>query len=92
MDFAASFEHTANPNLFLEEVLEYLMGYYDPSPILLADLKNILLSGQATDSYWTNAWINYVSDPNNQTNISIVENRLKGLFQKILQLPEFHLH
>lgn len=92
LDFAASFENTEDPNLFLEEILEYLMGYYDPSPILLADLKNILLSGQATDAYWTNAWFNYVADPTNQTNISIVENRLKGLFQKILQLPEFHLH
>ncbi|MEM9932817.1 MAG: DUF1800 family protein [Bacteroidota bacterium] len=92
LEFAATFEHTAYPNLFVEEVLEFLLGYYDPSPVLLEDLKNILLSGQANDAYWTNAWETFLADPANETYKGLVEWRLQALFQKVFQLPEYHLH
>ncbi len=90
--FAQSFENVDDPKLFLEDLLEFVLGYYDPDPSLLQSFKGILLSGQQDDSYWTEAWNNYRLDPGNESYVSIVENRLKSLFQRVTQLPEFQLH
>ena len=92
LSFTASFERADDPNHLIEDLLEFLLGHNDPDPSLVQNLKGILLSGQADDSYWTVAWVNYVSDPGSATFTNTVENRLKSLYQRILQLPEFHLH
>ena len=55
-----------------------------------AYLKNILLSGQATDYYWTEAWDAYKATPT-AANLKIVNDRLKTFYQFILTQPEYHL-
>lgn len=57
----------------------------------IASLKAILLSGQSDDLYWTNAWSQLMSDPDNIEYRMVVENRLKSTFQHLLQLGETHL-
>lgn len=54
-------------------------------------LKSILLSGQSNESYWTEAWANYIADPGNPTLRGIVETRLKSMYQNMFQLAEFQL-
>ncbi len=54
-------------------------------------LKSILLTGQSTDSYWTNAWSDYQTDPSNETAKSIVESRLKFFYISFFQMPEYQL-
>jgi uncharacterized protein (DUF1800 family) len=52
--------------------------------------KNILLSGQAADYYWTEAWNTYKATPT-AANLKIVNDRLKTFYQFILTQPEYHL-
>ena len=55
-----------------------------------ASLKGILLSGQTTDYYWTDAWTAYKTTPTT-TNTTTVTNLLKSFYAKIITQPEYHL-
>ncbi len=79
-----------DPNLLVAECIKYLL------PIDLSlNQKNIiktqtLLSNQASDYYWSGAWITYVNNPtlDNQT---VVKTRLKSLLLTITQYAEYQL-
>lgn len=88
--FVSSLDHPEDPNLLLAETTLLLFGV-SVSEETINDLKSILLSGSLSDYYWTDAWDDYLSDPNDETKKGIVENRLKWTFQRILQLGEYHL-
>lgn len=60
------------------------------SPNFKDRLRNILLSGQTDDHYWTDAWDAFVANPS-ASNKSVVETRLKAFFQAVILRPEFHL-
>ena len=53
--------------------------------------KDILLSGQISDFYWTNAWTAYTANPNDMTNANIVKSRLASLYQYLMKLAEYQL-
>lgn len=80
-----------DPDLLVAECLKYLL----PIEISVAkrnDLKvQTLLSGQASDYYWTDAWLNYINNPTNATYLSTVKSRLKALLVTITQLAEYQL-
>jgi uncharacterized protein (DUF1800 family) len=81
----------ANPNTLVAECLKYIL------PVDLdqtqKDLikQETLLYQQASDSYWTGAWNNYLNNPTNASYKSIVEGRLKELINRIVQLAEYQL-
>ena len=52
--------------------------------------KQILLSGQTADYYWTEAWNSYQSNQNT-INYNLVNNRLKALIKYIMNLPDYQL-
>jgi uncharacterized protein (DUF1800 family) len=52
--------------------------------------KQILLSGQTSDYYWTDAWNSYQSNQNT-INFNVVNNRLKSLLKYIMNLPDYQL-
>jgi uncharacterized protein (DUF1800 family) len=79
----------ADPNTLIEAVFALL--YVVPvSAKFKAYAKNILLSGQASDYYWTEAWNTYKATPT-ASNLKIVNDRLKTFYQFILTQPEYHL-
>jgi uncharacterized protein (DUF1800 family) len=53
-------------------------------------VKNILLSGQASDYYWTDAWDAYKSTPTTM-NSTTVKTRLQTFYKFLVDQPEFHL-
>lgn len=55
-----------------------------------AVMKKILLSGQTQEHYWTDAWLEYVADPNQFTK-SVVLNRLIPYYSHLLQRSEYQL-
>jgi hypothetical protein len=60
-----------------------------------ATLKNnlkiqLLLTGQASDRYWTDAWNLYNTTPT-VINFNIVNTRLKALLKYIMNLPDYQL-
>jgi uncharacterized protein (DUF1800 family) len=48
----------------------------------------ILLTGQANDYYWTTAWNDYINNPANLNNYSVVNTRLKSLAMYFLSKLE----
>ncbi len=90
VDFAAQMSNPYDPVVMIDDMVKILL----PQP--LSDnkkwlLKNILLSGQSSDSYWTIAWSDYVNDPSNDMYYSIVNTRLTNMLAYMLLLPEYQL-
>ncbi len=90
LSFVSKLENPQDPNELINESTKLLFGL-KPTYETFQDLKNILLSGQQNDNYWTTAWKIYESDPRNDEYRLIVENRLKSTFQFLLQSAEFNL-
>jgi uncharacterized protein (DUF1800 family) len=79
-----------DPNLLVNECIKYLL----PIDLSLSVKNNIkseaLLNGQVSDYYWTDAWSDYINNPN-AINLSVVTPRLKSLLFTIIQLAEYQL-
>jgi hypothetical protein len=52
-------------------------------------LKGILNTGNTGD--WTKAYTTYKSNPSNQTNLTIINTRLRNLVVYMMRMPEYHL-
>jgi hypothetical protein len=82
---------SSDPNLLVAECIKYLL------PIdLSAQQKEIiktqsLLTGQTTDSYWTEAWSNYTSNPTNEEYLNTVKFRITSMFLTIVRYAEYQL-
>ena len=91
VQLAASFTNSGNPNTLINNVVGHLFRI--PLSQVSKDQlkKDILLSGQITDYYWTSAWDAYMANPNDVTNANIVKTRLTSLFQYLMRLSEYQL-
>ena len=90
VDFAAQFDTPEDPNILLNDMIRLLLPV-DLSTYKKFLLKSILLSGQASDSYWTNAWNAYLDNPGDQMAYETINQRLKLLVKYIMSLPEYQL-
>lgn len=90
MEFANSLSNPGDPDFVINYAVEYLLGltltqttkdYY----------KSILLAGQSSNFYWTNAWNDYAGSPTNTTYLGIVRSRLQQMLTEMLRLAEHHL-
>ena len=89
--FTKSFTNPSNPNALIDEALNIL--YRVPlSPQTKQTIKQqILLSNQVTDNYWTDAWNTHINNPGNTSYYTIVNNRLKSLYQYLMNGAEYQL-
>ena len=90
LEFTSNLTQPQDPNALINELISMFL----PKGLdgrIKADLKGILLSGQATDSYWTDAWSDYVNQPNNSMFRDIVRSRLQWFYITFFQLPEYQL-
>lgn len=90
LEFASALSVPSDPDYVVDYAIEYLLGltlnttsrdYY----------KSILLAGQSSNVYWTNAWNDYASNPTNTIFASLVRNRLSQMLTEMLRLAEHHL-
>jgi uncharacterized protein (DUF1800 family) len=80
----------SDPNMLIDAAFANLFST-DVSATLKANLKKqILLSGQLSDYYWTDAWNAYQASATT-INFNIVNVRLKALLKYIMNLPEYQL-
>ncbi len=79
-----------DPNTLIARALELL--YRVPATTaMITYLKNtILLGGQASDHYWTDAWLAYKTTPTT-ANTNIVKTRLQTFYLFITRNPEYQL-
>ncbi len=90
LKYTASLSDPADPNTLIDDVIRlHMPKEIDASQ--KADLKGILLSGQNTDSYWTNAWLDYTSDTSDEMKRETVRSRLQFFYLTFFQMPEFQL-
>ncbi|MDP4680730.1 MAG: DUF1800 domain-containing protein [Cyclobacteriaceae bacterium] len=88
--FIESLNEPADPNKLLQEINSLLLGI-SISEQEMDFLKSILLSGQDTDSYWSEAWYAYLENPSDVEAKGTIQTRLETLFKSFLQLGEVHL-
>jgi uncharacterized protein (DUF1800 family) len=89
--FASQFTTPENPNVLLDQILA-LVYPMDISAATKTSLKtSFLLSGQASDYYWTDAWNAYIANPGNVANKAAVNTRLQGLLKYLLGQAEYQL-
>ncbi len=88
---AKKFPHPEDPDILIDEIVEYL--YAIPiSSTTKEQLKiSTLLSGQLSDHYWTDAWSAFESDPEDVANKNSVSIRLRTLLKALMNGAEFQL-
>lgn len=89
--FARAFSDPADPNLLVKDSIDLL--YQVPlSPAALQQLKkDTLLTGQEQDHYWTDAWKAHTASPEDAEKKHVVEIRLRHLYSRLVNAPEYQL-
>lgn len=89
--FALTLSNPGDPNKLIDDILKYIYRV-DLSKASKNQLKtDILLGGQSTDSYWSDAWNTYIASPTNTANTTTVRNRLRDLLKYLMNLSEYQL-
>jgi len=89
LGFTQQYDNAADPDRLIDFFTAISSGL-DVSISERDNLKAILLSGQTTNGYWTNAWSDFLANPD-IVNTGIVYSRLTALLTTILRLPEHQL-
>ncbi len=88
--FTKTFVNPADPNLLIDAVLKVIFRVPLSAASKQSVKQQILLSGQTSDHYWTDAWNTYIASPTTG-NFNIVNTRLKSLYQYLTSLAEYQL-
>jgi uncharacterized protein (DUF1800 family) len=88
--FVKTLSNPSDPNILLDEALSIIFRVPLSAQTQQNIKQQILLSNQAQDHYWSDAWNQYIANPN-QANYNIVNSRLKTLFQYLMSLAEYQL-
>lgn len=89
--YAKTFPNPGDPNVLISDIADHMLQL-PLSPAIRNQLKrDILLSGQDQDYYWTNAWNAHIANVADQTALRIVQKRLQDLIKYLMNLPEYQL-
>lgn len=90
-EFAKTLSNPGDPNKLIDDILTIIFRI-DISAASKQQLKtDILLGGQSSDYYWTDAWNLFISNPGNASNTSTVKNRIRDLLKYFMDLSEYQL-
>jgi uncharacterized protein (DUF1800 family) len=89
--FAKTLSNPGDPNILIDDAVLWILRLPLQQTSKDQLKKDILLSGQTSDYYWTNAWTAYIANPADTTNANIVKTRLTTLFQYLMKLAEYQL-
>ena len=90
LSFVKELKNPENPDELIKECVELLFAV-QISKSSLETLKKLLLSEQETGYYWTDVWNQFSAKPNDLMTKSVIENRLKLFFGKIMTMPEYQM-
>lgn len=91
IDFASQFSDPANPVTLIEDICQAFFPIDISQETKDKVKKDILLSGQTNDFYWTELWDSHKSAPANMNIKKMVEERLRPLILYLMSLPEYQL-
>ena len=89
--YAKKFSNPADPNVLLSDMVDNLYRVPLSASSMQAVKKQILLSNQDQDYYWSNAWNAHIAAPSDQTAYQIVNTRLQTLIKYLMNLSEYQL-
>lgn len=89
--FTQKLPNPADPNALISDAMAilYRVPVTDASRNMIK--TSILLSGQTSDYYWTNAWNAYLSNPGDMMAYQTVYTRLRDLYRYLMNLAEYQL-
>jgi uncharacterized protein (DUF1800 family) len=90
-EFAKTLPNPSDPNALINDSLKYLYRISLSATLKAQIKKDILLSGQSTDGYWTDAWNTFIATPTNTANTTTVKNKLRDLYKYFMNLSEYQL-
>lgn len=90
LETVAQLPNPSDPNALIDTILAWLYGIEAPAAFRL-QLKAILLSGQISDHYWTDAWLSYAADPSDTMAAEVVRSRLMNFFYTLIHQSEYQL-
>ncbi|WP_304233625.1 DUF1800 family protein [Jiulongibacter sediminis] len=79
------------PNKLINELSNILLPITIDEAVKQKFKKDILLSGQSNDYYWTQLWDNFQNKPDDENLKNLVEQRLRMLMLYLTGLPEYQL-
>ena len=90
-EFAKTLSNPSDPNQLITDLVNnmFMIEISDTSKAKLK--QDILLGGQTTDYYWTDAWNVFIADPGNTANTTTIQNRLRDLIKYLMDLAEYQL-
>jgi uncharacterized protein (DUF1800 family) len=89
--FADALSNPGDPNILITDSLNILYKIDITQASKDTIKKQILLSGQDQDYYWTNAWLLYKANPNDTVAKNTVLTRLQLLYKYFMNLAEYQL-
>jgi hypothetical protein len=90
-EFAKTLSNPGDPDILIDDITKIIYRI-DISAASKAQLKtDILLGGQTSDYYWTDAWNLFTSNPTNLSNATTVRSRLRDLLKYLMDLSEYQL-
>ena len=90
-EFCKLLSNPGDPNILINDLVT-IMYRIDISDASKAQLKkDILLGGQASDYYWTDAWTVFINNPGNTANTTTIQNRVRDLIKYLMDLAEYQL-
>lgn len=89
--YAKTLQNPGNPNLLIEELMDHVFRIPISQQTKDQLKKDFLLTGQAQDYYWTDAWNAYLASPATTALFNTVNTRLRGLFKYCMNLAEYQL-
>jgi uncharacterized protein (DUF1800 family) len=88
--FTQTIANAEDPNILIDSIVTLFLGL-NVSATTKSYLKQILLSAQAQDHYWSDVWNTYITDPTNTANTATVKQRLQYVYAYLLNLAEYQL-
>ncbi len=90
-EFVKLLSNPGDPNALIDDLLTLMFRLPLSAASKLQLKKDILLSGQANDNYWTLAWQQFVTNPADMANTLTVKNRVRDLLKYLMNLAEYQL-
>jgi len=89
--FAKTLPNPGDPNALINDSLAILYRVPLSDASKQAIKKQILLTNQEQDYYWSNAWNAHITNPTNDTAYQVVNMRLQSMYKYFMNLAEYQL-
>jgi uncharacterized protein (DUF1800 family) len=89
--YAKKFPNPSDPDILIADILSNIYRVSVSKSSLDVIKKDILLSGQDQNYYWTNTWNAYIANPADKAAYNAVFTRLQSLLRYFMNLAEYHL-